>query len=118
MWSAHANSLVSGLDNADRLLDGYPQWKHVLEGLFSLAGRVRNTLVPVEPAEGFVADLKVRLGEAKGKQTALKEDQRKARRMVWQMAGAAGLMLSGLAIVALAVRAIIAILSRRAATTI
>jgi len=76
--SRHAESLQAGLDAREALLADQPERRgmpegpvqggtpdnlgtQVLAGLFDLAGRVRNTLRPVEPAPNFVADLKKQL---------------------------------------------------------
>ena len=83
--------------------------------LFDLAEQTRDAMPPVEPSEAFVADLKERLSAAWVEYSTRADRQREARRLIWQIAGLAGLMLSGVAILALSVRLIIALLSRRRA---
>ena len=114
----HADSLVSDGNNSDELLARYPQFGQVLEGLFGLAKRVRNALTPVDPADTFVAELRTKLAKMRDNQSMHADRRREIRKMVWQIAGVAGLMLSGVAMLALGVRLIIGLLSRRATTPI
>jgi hypothetical protein len=113
---AHADSLVRGQDNSTKLLARYQQARHALEGLFGLAEQVSDVLPPVDPADTFVAELKAKLAEMRSEQIARAKQRRERRKKALQIAGVAGLTLSGLAMVALGVRFIIGLLSRRRAT--
>jgi hypothetical protein len=56
---AHADSLVSGSPEFDRLLDQYDDVvQGQVEGLFTLAERISRTLMPVAPSEQFVNRLR------------------------------------------------------------
>lgn len=114
---AHADSLSSGTDDGDVLLKHYEKSRQALETLFGLAKRVRDVLPPVDPADVFVTELKTRLDEVRGDQLARRKKWREWRRTVLQIAGITGLIVSGVAMIALGVRFIIGLLSRRRATT-
>ena len=114
----HAAALVEGLDIGEQLLSSYPQVRGVLGGLFGLAKRLSEVLVPVEPADAFVVELREQLVKIGAEQSVCFSRLRDNRKTVLQIAGVAGLMISGLAMLALGVRFIIALVSRRRATTI
>ena len=110
---AQADVLIGDLDRDDRVLAPNPDQR--VERLFDLAEQTRDAMPPVEPSEAFVTDLKDRLSAAWEAYSTQVDRQRETRRLIWQIAGLAGLMLSGVAILALSVRLIIALLGRRRA---
>ena len=111
--SKHAESLLSGSDSREALLDVHPKRRGPLAGLFDLAGRVRNALAPVEPPPDFVADLKRQLLENADRARAVTRRERNARRAVVVAAGAGGTiyLLGLLAIIARSVISVVALIS-------
>ncbi|UCC62158.1 MAG: hypothetical protein JSV36_15450 [Anaerolineae bacterium] len=110
---AQADWLIGDLDRGDDLSAPYPDQR--LDELFDLAEQTRDEMPPVEPSEAFVADLKERLSAAWDAYSTRVDRQRETRRFILQIAGLAGLTLSGVAILALSVRLIVALLGRRRA---
>jgi len=110
---AQADLLIGDLDRGDSLSRPHPDER--VEGLFDLAEQTHDAMPPVEPSEAFVADLKERLSAAWEAYSTQADRQRETRRFIWRIAGLAGLTLSGVAILALSVRLIITLLSRRRA---
>ncbi len=102
--SKHAESLLSGSDSREALLDVHPKRRGRLAGLFDLAGRVRNALAaPVEPPPDFVADLKRQLLENAEHARAVTRRERVVRRRAVALAAGAGgtIYLLGLAAIIL-----------------
>jgi hypothetical protein len=111
--SKHAESLLSGSDSREDLLAAQPERRGLLDGLFDLAGRVRNALAPVEPPPDFVADLKRQLLENAERARAVTRRERTARRAMVLAAGAGGTiyLLGLLAIIARSVLSVVALIS-------
>lgn len=118
---AHADSLAHGRDDADILLSRHSNQRHALAGLFNLARKVRDALAPVEPDATFVAELRAGLARPEavpGDLVAYDEDLlQENRRLALKIAGVAGLLVSGVAMVALGIHFIISMVSRRRAAT-
>ncbi len=62
---AHVDALVSGSPDVDQLLDRYDdEIRDQVEGLFTLAERISQSLIPVAPSEQFVNRLRHELTDA------------------------------------------------------
>ena len=108
----HVDSLVNGLDVDDRIVDYYPKITATLRTLFGLARRLSETLVPEEPSETFVTDLKAALVAMGKKRPGVIAYLKGHRKVTLPIAGVAGLAMA-----AIVVRVIMGMISRRRATT-
>ncbi len=57
----HANTLIEGGDSTEALVQEYGEVFPALDSLLRLAQRVHGILMPVEPSQEFVTDLRTKL---------------------------------------------------------
>jgi hypothetical protein len=120
LLSNHADALRAGADEKEALLAVNPEGQGVLAGLFALAGRVRGALRPVDPAPGFVADLKQQLVANAERARDFARRERTVQRRALAVAAGAGGVVYVLGLAALALRAglslaavVVAVMDRR-----
>lgn len=65
----YSEALLRGEDRSYQLLERYPESSGVLSDLFSLTNRLYGVLVPMEPSQQFVADLKASLAHLRASTT-------------------------------------------------
>ena len=100
----HAETLITGDDNGDTLLDQHQTDAPRLEKFFSLADRVYEKMTPVEPAPEFLADLKGKLHELQEAQNASKRAWFRRSLDAQQKSSLLGKIISVLAVTALLIR--------------
>lgn len=100
----HAEALMAGQDRTEEILREHGTAHPALAGLLLLAGRLQETLKPVEPSEQFVAQLKAHLLRAHAEQvrSALLWTPQPDRLM--RVSRILGIVVSVLTVIALLVR--------------
>jgi len=114
--SVHADGLKDGVDMTPELSAAvWSEPAKALEGLLTLARRVKVALVPVEPRSDFAAGLKAQLRErARQARTKAASTVKNERKLLWVAAGLGSMIyLASLALISL--RTAAAVLSLMAA---
>jgi hypothetical protein len=106
----HAESLRQGEDTTEKITGQYGDSFPALGGLLKLAQRMQNTLVPVEPEEEFVVDLQARLEKIQTRRMRSANRLANWRGRVGQSSRVLGVIVSIVAVVALAAQVIGSIL--------
>ena len=102
----HAESLMRGEDTTAKVAEQYEGAFPALGGLLNIASRLQSTLVPVQPEERFVSDLYKRLDKVHSRRIRSANRLDNWRVRVGKVNRPLGVIVSVLAVIALAAQVI------------